>query len=396
MKHYDAVISGAGPAGCSAALFLARRGHHVLLLDKARFPRDKTCGDGVTAKASSLLEEMGVLEGIRRRCGDLPVFDGVTVSFSPGLLVQGRITPFKGASSHIIPRKELDNSILDCIKEQPSITFLDGTQVIDLIMEGSRVKGVTSSKGEYFGRIIIAADGFYSPIAKRLGLLNRQKEHLGFAIRAYFSDVEGLTDAIELHYDQSMAPGYGWVFPVGENRANVGVGVITRFREQRGLKKLFEQFVSTNKFVATRLNHATIEPGSLKAWPLPLGSFQGKRGRGNALLAGDAGSFVDPLTGEGIYYALQSGKYAAEAASRALSDDESNASSYYEAFWRKEFLFDEFTMGYALQTLLQHRFILAPFLTFASKKQSRADLLAAVIAHRARKIDLLKMFVPWL
>ncbi|AOS83638.1 geranylgeranyl hydrogenase [Chlorobaculum limnaeum] len=398
MISYDAVISGAGPAGCSAALFLARRGRKVLLLEKERFPRDKVCGDGITSVSSVLLDEMGVMDIVRQRAVQPPVFKGVTIYSPTGAVVNGKFSEQRCSAgvACVIPRKILDDCIAAKVKENPSITFLENTAVNDLVMRGNRVSVVGTSKGEFAGRVVIAADGFYSPIASRLNLKNSLKTHQGFAIRAYFSQVEGLTDSIELHYDKSMLPGYGWIFPAGHGRANIGVGVITRFKDQRGLKRLFERFVSESAMASEMLRNAVIEPGTLRAWPLPLGSFQGRRGVGNVLLAGDAGSFVDPLTGEGIYYALKSGQLAAESAARALNaDDATAAAALYEKLWRKAFQFHDFTVGYALQTLLNNEYILESLMQFAARKQTRADLLADVIGHNCKKIELLKLIVPF-
>ncbi|TNJ37153.1 geranylgeranyl reductase family protein [Chlorobaculum thiosulfatiphilum] len=398
MTSYDAVISGAGPAGCSAALFLARKGYSVLLLEKERFPRDKVCGDGITSRSTALLEEMGVMEVIRQRVGQLTVFKGVTLYSPTAAVVHGKFSQAgcpEGAA-YVIPRRILDDGLAATVKAHPSITFFENTTVNDLITEGGRASGVSTSKGEYFGRVVLAADGFYSPIASRLNLKNSLKTHQGFAIRAYFSQVEGLTDSIELHYDRSMLPGYGWIFPAGDGRANIGVGVITRFKDQRGLKRLFERFVSGSTPASEKLKRAVMEPGTLRAWPLPMGSLPGKRGRGNVLLTGDAGSFVDPLTGEGIFYALKSGQLAAEAAARALdAAGETRAIVWYEKFWRKEFLFHDFTVGYALQALLNNEYILESLMQFAARKQTRADLLADVIGHNRKKIELLKLIVPF-
>ena len=397
MKCYDVVISGAGPAGCSSALFLAQKGYSVLLLDKATFPREKVCGDGLTAASSAILEEMNVMDLVRLRLGPLMVCKGVTLFSPAGTVVQGRLSQDGSltGSIYVIPRKELDDCLIACVKEHSTITVLENTAVTDIIMDGDRARGVRSSGGEWFGRVIIAADGAYSPIASRLNLANKEKKHHGFAIRAYYSKVEGLTDSIELHYDKSMLPGYGWIFPAGKQRANVGVGLMTRFKDQRALKQLFERFVAENAFASAKLKNAVMEPGTLRGWPLPFGSFQGKRGRGNVLLTGDAGSFVDPLTGEGIYYALKSGRYAAEAAARALVEEETRAFMHYEELWRKEFLFRKFTLEYAFQPLLNNEFLLESLMRFAAKKQTRANLLAGVIGHNLKKRDLLKLIPPF-
>lgn len=161
MKSYDVVISGAGPAGCSSALFLAQKGCRVLLLDNATFPREKVCGDGITAASSTLLEEMGVMDLVRLRLGPLMVCEGVTLFSPAGTVVQGRISEAGSlaGAAYVIPRKEFDDCLIACVKEHSSITLLENTTVTDIIMEGDRARGVRSSGGDWFGRVVIAADG---------------------------------------------------------------------------------------------------------------------------------------------------------------------------------------------------------------------------------------------
>ena len=397
MKPFDVVISGAGPAGCTAALSLARNGMRVALIDKAQFPRDKTCGDGVTPASARLLEELGVMEVVRQRVGPLTVFKGITLFSPDGAVVQGRLsqTGDRSSESYVIPRSLLDDCFVTCVKAHESISFFDNTESRELIINGDSARGLSTSGGEFYGKCIVAADGVYSPIAAQLGLLNRQKEQQGFAMRAYFSNVDRLNDSIELHYDNLILPGYGWVFPAGEKRANIGVGIMTRFKEPRGLKNMFERFIAENPVVSSKLKDAAMELGTLKAWPLPFGSFRGMRSQRNVLLAGDAGSFVDPLSGEGIFYALKSGQFAADAIVKALAEnDRAQAGALYEKLWRKAFEFDEFSVGYFLQTMLNSRFLMETLLQFASKKQSRADLLADIIAHNRKKLDLVNLLNP--
>jgi menaquinone-9 beta-reductase len=398
MNSYDAVISGAGPAGCSAALSLARKGYRVLLLDKVRFPREKVCGDGVTATSAALLEEMGVLELLRQRPESLNSFKGATFVSPGGTVVQGRIRQIgnlKG-SSYVIPRTALDDCLVSRVKDHASITFLDNTNVTGLILEGDSVRGITTSAGDFSGRVVIAADGAYSKIARQLDLLNRNKNQQGFAMRAWFSEVEGLSDSIELCYDKAMLPGYGWIFPAGKQRANVGVFLICRFTDHRTLKRMFERFVNEYTYASAKLKRAVMEPGTLKSWPLPLGSFPGRRGRGNVLLTGDAGSFIDPITGEGIYYALKSGQYAAEAVAHALKrNDEAGALKRYEQLWRGEFSARVYFPGYVFQHFMNNSWFVETFMRYTAKKQSRADLLADVVVHNRKRRDLFKLLNPF-
>lgn len=397
-KTFDAVISGAGPAGCSAALFLARKGRRVLLLDKATFPRQKVCGEGVTAASSLLLEELGVMERLRRNRGNLTEFNAITLVSPSGRVLQGALRRNGAAEGRcwVIPRTVLDESLVAEAREHPSITMLDKTEVTELLMDGDRAHGVCSSAGDFSGRVIIAADGVYSPVAGALKLANREKSRQAFAMRAFYSDVEGLDGSIEFCYDRALLPGYGWIFPTGRNRANVGIFLLTRFSDQRSTKRLFERFVSENAHAASKLGRANIEPGTLKSWPLPLGSFPGQRGRGNVLLVGDAGSFIDPLTGEGIYYALKSGRYAAEAADTALAENrETDALPRYEQLWREEFNFRIYSVGHAFQPLMNSPFFVNKFIWYTARKPTRANLLAEVVAHNRPRSDLFKVLNPF-
>ncbi|NTU54046.1 MAG: geranylgeranyl reductase family protein [Chlorobiaceae bacterium] len=398
MTTYDTVISGAGPAGCSAAIALARKGYRVLLLDKARFPREKVCGEGVTAASAALLEALGVMELLRQRPGNLREFNGVTIVSPGGTLLQGRIVQGGALKerSYIIQRRALDECLVSCAREYPAITFLDNTSVSDLLMEGDRSLGVRTTAGDFYGRVIIATDGVYSPIASRLKLLNQVKIHQGFAMRAFFSGVEGLGDSIELCYDKPLLPGYGWLFPFGSKRANIGVFLLTRFTDQRNLRRMFERFITESVHASAKLRRAVMEPGTLKSWPLPLGSFPGKRSQGNVLLAGDAGSFIDPVTGEGIYYALKSGSYAAEAAARVLGENcETDASGRYEQLWREDFAYRVYAIGYGFQPFMNNAWFVETFMRYTARKQNRANLLADVVAHNRPRRDLFRILNPF-
>lgn len=394
MKIFDAVIAGSGPAGCAAAIFLARKGYDVFIADKARFPRDKTCGDGLTASAISLLQKLGIMDFVERKLGPPNQFRSILLSSPAGDIIEGFPPTKEGLTDYgyVIPREELDSCLVECLKKTGKITLMEETEITGIVKKKEQIIGIKSSTREFFGQCVIGADGPYSIIASGMSRLNRHRKQMGFALRAYFNGVSGIKNSIEIHYDKNMIPGYGWLFPVGKKRANVGVGIFTRFKNNHGIKKMFEGFINENPFVSVKLKDAEMEPGSLKGWPLPLGSFPGKRGCKNLLLAGDAGSFVDPLNGEGIYYALKTGQYAAESIDRSLRQGQAErAGRIYEKLWRKEFLVDDFLTSYLMQPLLSNKFFLNFAIKLASQKQKRADLLAGVIGHKLKKRSLLKI-----
>lgn len=397
MKGYDVVIAGAGPAGCSAAIFLARKGLSVALCDKARFPREKACGDGLTSASTRLLHALGVTELLRERLGEPSPFHGVTIVSPFGTVVSGGTEcPELERRCFVVPRMVLDDCLVSCAREHSSITLMEGVAVDGLLRQGDRVTGLSTSAGALPGTCVVGADGSYSKVAGSMGLLNRDRRHQGFAIRAYFSEVPVLERYIELHYEKYLLPGYGWFFPVGEHRVNVGVGIMPRFTDQRGARRLFEKFVRESPRVARRLGGAVMEKGSLRAWPLPSGSFTAPRGRENVLLVGDAGSLVDPVTGEGISYALQSGRYAAEAIAGALgAGDASQAFGRYDPLWKNDFQNRVYRAGYALQPLLANEFVVEALIRHVSLRRQWADLLGDVISQKRPRHELLHLFNPF-
>jgi flavin-dependent dehydrogenase len=273
------------------------------------------------------------------------------------------------------------------------------------VLEEFEVKGFASNESQicgisgiyenqsmnFMGRYIIGADGAHSITAKRLNLNNDEPRHRAFGMRAYFENVEGLDKCIEIHYEESILPGYGWIFDMGGGKANVGVGVFNRFVSSKGIKNIFMRFIEKNSYAKEKLKKANMIKNSLKGWPIPCGSFPSKRSAGNVMFIGDAGSFVDPLTGEGIYYALRSGEYASQAISTALTHPNiaKSAGYVYEKLWGREFKWKEYRMGYLLQPLLNNKFLINFTIHRASKKKKKAEKIVGVIGHKLPKTKLL-------
>lgn len=389
-KDYDVIVVGAGPAGCSAAAFIAKEGYDVLLVDKAFFPRDKTCGDAVNAPAFHVLERMGVM-GLVDDTNPWKS-EGVLVSAPNGLAMSSRNPHVEGQRdySYVYPRKDFDNLLFQFTKKLSNVDVLQGFNVTGLLYDGQRVCGVKNKKGEaYCGKIIIGADGVHSVLAKELSLLNEAPKHRAFAMRAYFENVEGLGNFLELHYEQSILPGYAWIFATGENTANIGAGVGTRFTEVTDMKTMYYRFLENNPFATERLKNAKMVKGSLKGAWIPFGSFPKRRYKENVLLIGDAASFVDTLTGEGIYYALQSGEYAARAVCQGLaSNDVDDAGRTYERLWRADFKRKEFSYGYTLQYFLSKPRLVDFIIGRAARKPKVAETLSGVIVHKLPKSKL--------
>lgn len=401
-KDYDVIIVGAGLAGCAAATFLSQRELSVLLLDKAGFPRDKVCGDGFSGPSLVMLRRMGVLDKIKQI--DPWNIEHVTLSSPAGTVLRTH-APYIDkdiCGGMVIPRETLDHLLLDHVKELPHVQVMENTTVKDLVPEDNRVGGViaqhngqsetlTETFTETFkGKYIIAADGAYSFIAKKLGLFNNNSKHRAFAIRAYFENTANMGDAIELHYDPALTPGYGWLFPTGKNSLNAGVIVFNRYKDHNNIKELFHSFIRNNPHAKKYLDNACMKEHSLKGWPLTYGSFSSPRAKQNVLLTGDAASLIDPLTGEGILYALKSGEFAAEFIGNGILNNlpPKMIAHQYDRRLKKAFKWKEFMPGYLFQSMFNIKWLLNLGIKRAAKNPKKAKILASVIGHSLPKSRL--------
>ncbi|MBW1988820.1 MAG: geranylgeranyl reductase family protein [Deltaproteobacteria bacterium] len=389
-EHYHVIISGAGPAGCAAAARLSAAGKRVLLADKARFPRDKVCGDGLSGAALEQLAGLGLLESVMAQ--NPHPSPRVVVRAPNGRVLDSPTPPTSPEIPHgcVLPRRKLDNALFESVSAMDGVTTAQGFAVDDLVLWNSRVHGIrgTIDGKEVFVRCdyFIAADGAHSHAAKKLGLYASRRNHLCMGIRAYMEGIEGLDRGIEILYENKVLPGYGWVFPTGPDSANVGCGIHLKLAAGMNLKELFDTFVQQDP----RLRNAVLKKSTLRAWPIPLGSAPGRRASKNALVVGDAASFVDPLTGEGIYYALKSGRMAAEAICRtvAAGDPPAASSRRYEAAWRKAFRLREFVPASILQALVSKPFWVNLVVDKAAKRRKTRDLLVGAISHQIPKARL--------
>ena len=304
MVHvHDAVVVGAGPGGSAAAHFLSRRGLDVVLLDRAEFPRDKTCGDGLTPRALRVLQQMNILDDVARM--------GCPVEGYEVVAPNGRATRAAIVGPHaalVVPRLALDELLLRRAIASGA-RFEGGVKVSHLEPRHDGARVIADNGRTIDARVAIVATGAATSVLTRSGILKRKPRAL-LAARAYFEDIQReVARQFQLRFDGVPMPGYGWVFPIGRNAANVGVGFLPHKRSQTATH-VFDHFLRQPTLKAL-LNGAR-QTGPLKGYPIRVDFLTSPTFAERTLLVGEAAGLVNPLTGEGIDYALESGLIAAD------------------------------------------------------------------------------------
>lgn len=316
----EVIVVGAGPAGATAAISLSQQGHDVLLLDRQQFPRDKPCGDGIPVGVTEILYDLGLQETFEQ--GDFYPVDKLRL-VSPGgysfdVPLQGGERDTK---AHIIPRQQFD-TLLQQHALRTGAEFCQA-QVQQPLIEEGQVKGVKARIDgilqDIKAKVVIAADGATSAIARALRPDKQQDSHRAIALRAYIDGIELLPNQVEFYLYKNILPGYAWIFPLGSRRANIGLGMrLDKFRQKNyKLEELLQVFMTIptikNRLCAGSKLH------DVMTWQLNFGSQKNiQRVYDGAVLVGDAGGFIDPLSGGGIEQAMVSAQFAAESVHHAL------------------------------------------------------------------------------
>lgn len=343
--QHEVLVVGGGPAGAAAGYWLAEAGRDVVVVERKVFPRDKTCGDGLTPRAVRQLRDMGlehVLAGAHHRTEGLRALGhGMTLE------LPWPSHPDLPSYGYVVRRRDLDQLTAENAVKSGA-TVHQGTDVVGPIYDrgiltGAAVKdretGVTR---EITARYVVVADGANSRFGRALGTVRDKAWPQGMAIRGYYESPRHDDPFIESALDVrdrngASMPGYGWIFPLGDGMVNVGIGLVSTFRDWKSVNTSHLM----DEWAATAPESWGISPESKRGEPtggrLPMGASVGPRWGPGWLAVGDAAGSINPFNGEGIEYGYETGRLAAEVIDEALSTGDGLALGRYDRELEAEF-----------------------------------------------------------
>lgn len=354
--QFDIIITGAGPAGATCALALKNSGLNIALIDKETFPRDKICGDAVSSIAKRILRQIDpTLEtdlldfapktNITQAKLYSPTFESLEIGFSK--------------VGHCIRRIDFDNWLFNkATAANQHLTLLMGKAIKEVQQQTDGIEVKLDNGSKLKTKLLIACDGAHSVAAKKLGNIKIDRKHYSGAVRQYYRNIKGLEgNALEVYFLKGYLPGYFWIFPLSNNEANVGFGMLseTIAKQKIDLKKSLNDIITQIPEVAERFKDA-IPLEDIKGFGLPLGSKKYAISGERFMLCGDAAALIDPFSGEGIETAMESGKFAAERALACFAEQQFSATfmkAYDERVYKK--MWGNFKNHYLLQRLLSDR-----------------------------------------
>ncbi len=327
----DVLIAGGGPAGSGLAFHLATKGYKVIVAEAEQFPRDKVCGDGVSPIALAELHAMGItgLEKFAKaneinKVGLFIKDDKVFIDLSkPDHL------PFH---ARIIPRVELDHWIYEAAKKAGAV-YMESTRVTAYETNADAAV-VQLKQGQKTLRIktklVVGADGSSSTIARQLHGAKPKDEFQLLGLRSYYENVNGPTDRVDIYFTGETFPGIFWMFPKGPDGANIGMAMVSKTLPHKPshVKELLATHIKNNPDIRERIGSG-MPTGKIDGWPISFFNPQDCITANRVLLAGDAAGLINPLSGDGIQYALLSARWAAVTIAGCLEKNDLSAAALY-------------------------------------------------------------------
>jgi geranylgeranyl reductase family protein len=397
MKPTDIVIIGAGPAGCSTSLFLAKNKIPHTIIDKAIFPRDKVCGDALSGKVVYVMKQLNLemIEDYNINSNQFMPSWGVKFVAPNGKYID---IPFKSdiskethAPGFIGKRIDFDASLFNKLDKNYA-NVLDGTELLDVIKTGNEITIQLKNNIETFElnsiKMLVGAEGDRSIVAKKLSDIKKNNDHYCAGIRAYYEGVTELHDQnfIELHFLEELLPGYFWIFPLPNGQANVGAGMLSSSVSAKkvNLKKDMLRAIANNPKIKHRFANAKLV-NNIQGWGLPLGSKKRVISGNNFILTGDAASLIDPFTGEGIGNAMYSGMLAAAHIRNCITENNFSAEfnqTYDNTFYDRQW--DELKLSHTMQKLCKYPWLF----NFVVNKANKNKALRETISCMFEDLDL--------
>ena len=393
-RQVDVLVIGGGPAGAAAGFWLARNGHDVTILERRTYPRDKTCGDAITPRAVKELADMGLTDELAR-------FHRVVglraTTLRRDVQLPWPVHPVFPQHGYVVRRRELDELVARTA-ERAGATLLDGHEAVSPIVDRGFVRGAWVQEPgdgplrEMRARYVVVADGANSRFGRSLGTFRSPTWPHGAAIRSYWESPRHADPWIESVLDVkdragNPIPGYGWVFPVGDGTANIGVGVLSTFRDFKSVNTA--QLLDT--YAESLRERWGIDPGRptgpATSGRIPMGGSVGPKSGPTYLVVGDAAGSVNPFNGEGIDYAYETARLAAGVLHDALSGGDGAALQRYPT------LLDEaygqyFKVGRLFARLIGQPRVLSQLTDAGIHNRSLMDWMLRIMSNLLRPDEL--------
>ncbi len=338
MTKCDVLIIGGGPSGAACAYWLAKFDFKVVVVEKKVFPREKTCGDGLTPRSVHQLEQMGLSDFLEKQHR----YEGLrTIAFGKEMTLHWPEHPDLPDYGYVVTRYRLDEAVLQNSADAGATVHF-GAEATAVAQDKAGMVTSVRVKMKAGGDVVnfepkylVIADGSNSRVGRMVGATRDRELPMGLALRGYFSSPLSKSNYIESHLDIRTAegevlPGYGWIFPLGDGRVNAGIGLLSTLGRWKDVNttKIMEAFVaSAPKEWQLDINDPIYSGTGGK---LPMGFSVGPRVGANYLIVGDAAGSINPFNGEGIAYGYETGRLAAEVLADALTLDTPALLSRYE------------------------------------------------------------------
>ena len=333
----EVLVVGGGPAGAATGYWLAQAGHDVTIVERKTFPREKTCGDGLTPRAVRQLADMGLAD----RLEQFHRFEGLrATAHGRALELPWPPHPEFPPYGYVVRRRDLDEFVAENAVKAGA-TLWQGAEAVSPVVDRGFVRGAVVRRGDgaapepVRARYVVVADGANSRFGRALGTFRTREWPYGTAIRGYWEsplhDEPWIESALDVK-DRAgnPLPGYGWIFPVGDGTVNVGVGLLSTFRDFKSVNTTH----LLHEYVATAPGYWELRPdegcGKPTSGRLPMGGSVGPKAGPTWLVVGDAAGTVNPFNGEGIDYAYETGRMAAEVLHEALTGRDPLVLTTYE------------------------------------------------------------------